>query len=270
MPLLEIDRVAAIVLRQFYLIRGSMARFLPLVVWVVVDMMLWGFLSRYLNTVASPGFNFVPALLGAVLLWDFFIRVTQGVTTAFLEEIWTRNLLNIFAAPLSIAEYLAGLVVTSISTSAIGLATMLLLATFAFGLSFAVYGLMVYPFVLVLFLFGISMGVFASALVLRLGPAAEWFVWPIPALVSPFAGVFYPLASLPKWMQFVSRLMPPAYVFESMRTILAGGGVPGRTLVLGAALAVGYVVLACGTFFCVYRGAVRTGLIARYSAESVN
>ena len=268
--LLRAERVAAIVLRQFYLIRGSLARFLPLVVWVVVDMTLWGFLSRYLNTVASPGFNFVPALLGAVLLWDFFIRVTQGVTTAFLEEIWTRNLLNIFAAPLLIAEYLAGLVLTSIATSAIGLATMLLLATFAFGLSFTVYGLMVYPFVLVLFLFGISMGVFACAVVLRLGPAAEWFVWPIPALVSPFAGVFYPLASLPKWMQFVSRLMPPAYVFESMRTILAGGGVPLRTLVVGAALAVGYVVLACGIFFWVYRGAVRTGLIARYSAESVN
>ena len=28
---------------------------------------------------------------------------------------------------------------------------------------------------------------------LRLGPAAEWFIWPIPALISPFAGVFYPL-----------------------------------------------------------------------------
>jgi ABC-2 type transport system permease protein len=268
--LLHINRIAAIVLRQFFLIRGSIARFMPLVVWVVVDMMLWGFLSRYLNTVASPGFNFVPAFLGAVLLWDFFMRVTQGVTTAFLEEVWTRNFLNFFAAPLSIGEYLAGLVSTSIATSAIGLAAMLLLATLAFGLSFGVYGLAIYPFVLVLFLFGISMGVLACALVLRLGPAAEWFVWPIPALVSPFAGVFYPLSSLPKWMQAISHLIPASYVFESMRGILGGRAVPVQTLLAGTALACVYVLLACATFLWVYREAVKTGLIARYSAESVN
>ena len=75
MPLPHISRVAAIVLRQFFLIRGSIARFMPLVVWVVVDMMLWGFLSRYLNTVASPGFNFVPALLGAVSLLEELLRI---------------------------------------------------------------------------------------------------------------------------------------------------------------------------------------------------
>jgi ABC-2 type transport system permease protein len=266
----QINRTAAIALRQFYLIRGSVARFLPLVVWVTVDMMLWGFLSRYLNTVASPGFNFVPALLGTVLLWDFFIRVMQGVSTAFLEDVWTRNFLNIFASPLSTTEYLAGLVLSSIATSAVGLAVMLLLASAVFGLSFAVYGAMLLPFVFVLFLFGIALGVVACSLVLRLGPAAEWFVWPIPALVSPFAGVFYPLASLPAWMRAVSHLLPPAYVFESMRTILAGGTIPGATLAWGLALAILDLVLACWLFGWVYRYAVKTGLIARYSAESVN
>ena len=102
-------RIAAIVLRYFYLVRGSFARFLPLFAWVAVDIILWGFISRYLNTVAAPGFNFVPALLGAVLLWDFFIRVMQGVTIAFFEDVWSRNFLNVFATPLSIWEYLAGL-----------------------------------------------------------------------------------------------------------------------------------------------------------------
>ena len=69
------SRTAAIVLRQFYLMRGSLARVLPLFVWVAVDIVLWGFITRYLNTVARSGFNFVPVLLGAVLLWDFFTRV---------------------------------------------------------------------------------------------------------------------------------------------------------------------------------------------------
>ena len=263
-------RAAAIVLRQFYLIRGSPSRIFPLFVWVAIDMVLWGFMSRYLNSVTAPGLDFVPALLGAVLLWDFLTRVMQGVTMAFFEDVWSRNFLNVFATPLSITEYVGGLVLSSIATSSIGLLVMLLVAGAAFGLSLFTYGLMLVPFLLVLFLFGIALGIFGAAVVLRLGPSAEWFVWPIPAVVSPFAGVFYPLSTLPEWMRAVSHLLPPSYVFEGMRTIVAGGAFSGTSLLWGVGLAVLYILLAGWFFSRVHRHAVRTGLIARYSAESVS
>lgn len=233
-------------------------------------MVLWGFITRYLNTVASPGFNFVHALLGAVLLWDFFIRVMQGVTMVFFEDVWSRNFLNIFATPLSISEYVCGLVLSSTVTSTVGLVVMLVLASGLFGLSFAAHGVMFLPFLLVLFLFGIALGIFGCALVLRLGPASEWFVWPIPALISPFVGVFYPLSTLPQWMQYVSKVLPPSYVFEGMRTLVSGGELSGTTLLWGAGLAVLEILLASAFFSRVHRHAVRTGLIARYSAESVS
>jgi ABC-2 type transport system permease protein len=263
-------RAAAIALRHFYLLRGSVARVMPLFAWVAIDIVLWGFITRYLNTVATPGFNFVPVLLGAVLLWDFFIRVMQGVTLAFFEDVWSRNFLNIFATPLSITEYLGGLVLSSIATSAVGLAVMLALATIVFGLSFFVYGLMILPSLLVLFLFGIALGIFGSAVVLRLGPASEWFIWPIPALLSPFAAVFYPLSSLPEWMQWLGRLLPPSYVFEGLRAIVSGGTASAPALLAGVCLAALDILLACWFFTRVYRGAVRTGLLARYSAESLS
>ncbi|HZU24093.1 MAG TPA: ABC transporter permease [Bryobacteraceae bacterium] len=263
-------RIAAVVLRQIYLLRGSAARILPLFAWVTVDMVLWGFMTRYLNSVASPGFNFVPALLGSVLLWDFEARVMQGVTTAFFEDVWSRNFLNMFATPLSISEYVCGLVLTSIGTSAVGLLVMVVLATLVFGLSFAAYGLTLIPFLLVLFLFGVALGILGSSLVLRLGPAAEWFVWPIPALISPFAGVFYPLATLPRWMQVVGHALPPAYVFENLRALVKARSASGGALTIGMLLACAYVALAGWTFARVYRRAVRTGLLARYSAESVS
>jgi ABC-2 type transport system permease protein len=238
--------------------------------WVAVDIVLWGFITRYLNVVTSSGLNFVPIFLGAVLLWDFFTRVMQGVTTAFFEDVWSRNFLNIFATSLSIGEYLSGLVLSSIISSLVGLIVMLALATTVFGLSFANYGIMLIPFLLVLFIYGIALGIFAIAIVLRLGPAAEWFIWPVPALISPFVGVFYPISTLPLWMQYLSRLLPPSYVFEGMRTVIAGREVPGGALLLGGCLAVLYVMLACWFFARVYKHAVRTGLIARYSAESVS
>jgi ABC-2 type transport system permease protein len=214
--------------------------------------------------------NLLPQLLGAVLLWDFLTRVMQGVTMAFFEDVWSRNFLNIFATPISISEYVGGLVLSSIATSSVGLVVMIAVAGAAFGLSLFVYGVLIVPFLLVLFLFGIALGIFGAAVVLRLGPSAEWFVWPIPAVVSPFAGVFYPVATLPPWMQLISRLLPPSYVFEGMRTLLAGGPFSGTSLLWGMGLAVLYILLACGFFMRVFRYAVRTGLIARYSAESVS
>lgn len=194
---MSMNRIFAMVLRQLYLIRGSFSRVFPMFAWVGVDMILWGFLTRYLNTVAAPGFNFVPALLGAVLFWDFFIRIMQGVTMAFFEDVWSRNFLNIFATPLSISEYIYGLIFTSIATSIVGLGVMLFIAVVLFKLSFLIYGLMAIPFILILFLFGIALGIFGCALVLNFGPASEWFIWPIPALISPFAGVLYPLSTRP-------------------------------------------------------------------------
>jgi ABC-2 type transport system permease protein len=220
-----VSRTAAIVLRQYYLMRGNLSRVLSPFVWVTIDIVLWGFITKYLNTVTSSGFNFVPALLGAVLLWDFFSRVMYGMTMAFLEDVWSRNFLNLFASPLSLSEYLSGLVLTAIATSTVGLIVMLILATTIFGLSFFAVGLMIVPFLFVLFLFGIALGIVACTIVLRLGPASECFVWPIPALISPFVGVFYPLSTLPHWMQYLSYLLPPSYVFEGMRAILLGGTV---------------------------------------------
>ena len=267
---MRLDRAAAVTLRQYYLIRGSLSRVLPLFVWVAIDMVLWGFITRWLDTVTSARASFVPVLLGAVLLWDFLTRVMQGVTMAFFEDVWSRNFLNVFATPLRISEYVTGLVLSSIATSAIGLVVMLLVAVLGFGLSFAAYGALLVPFLLVLFLFGIALGVIGSAIVLRLGPSAEWFVWPIPGLISPFAGVFYPVETLPAWMQAVARVLPPAHVFEVMRAIAAGRPFAASSLLVGGGLAALYIVLACWLFARVYRQAVRTGLIARYSAESVS
>jgi len=263
-------RTGAIVLRHFYLLRGSLTRVVPLFIWVAIDIVLWGYITRYLNAVAGAAFDFVPVLLGAVLLWDFCSRVMHGVSTAFFEDVWSRNFVNLFSTPLSLREYLGGLVVSSMITSAVGLAVMLVLAAGVFGLSVLGYGLAIFPFALILFLFGVALGILGSGVVLRLGPAAEWFIWPIPALVSPFVGVFYPLSTLPSWMQHLARLLPPSYVFEGMRSILAGGAAPAGMLVLGAALSAAYVVLACWFFARVYRHAVHTGLLARYSAESVS
>src|SRR5205823_3194406 len=124
-------------------------------------------------------------------------------------------------------------------TSLIGLLAMIVLASALFGLSFAAYGPPLLAFLLILFMFGVALGVFGCAVVLRLGPAAEWLIWPIPALVSPFVGVFYPISTLPMWMQYVARAFPPSYVFEAIRRILSGNNISASALVISAFLVLG-------------------------------
>lgn len=262
-------RVAALLRRQFDLMRTSPARVLPLFAWVAVDMVLWGYIARYVEAIARATHPLLPALLGAVLLWDFFTRVMQGVTMPFFEDVWSRNFVNLFGSPLSLGEYAAGLVAAAVVTSAIGLVVMLLLATSLFGLSFAPLGLRLGAFLLVLFGFGVALGLFGCALVLRYGPAAEWLIWPIPAILSPFVGVFYPLATLPAWMRAIGWCLPPSHVFEGLRALLAGSDMPMEELGLAVALTAVHLLLAGWALRRVFAHARRTGLLARYSAEGV-
>ncbi len=266
---MNFKRVYAIFLRQIYLVRGTATRFFQIFIWITVDITLWGFITKYLTGTAGAGFNFVPVFLGAVLLWDFSTNVMQGVTMLFFEDVWSRNFLNIFASPLKISEYVGGLILSGIVRSILALIVMFLLAMFFFGFSIFSFGISLAGFLLILFFFGIALGIIGVSIVLRLGPAAEWLIWPIPALLSPFVGVLYPLSVLPGWMQFIGQSLPPSYVFTGIREIVDGGTFPASTFFWGLVAALIYIVLAYMIFVKVYKKAVQTGLIARYSAETV-
>src|SRR3989344_3392980 len=263
-------RIYSIFVRQFYLVRDNPTRLVVIFFWGILEVVLWGFITRYLNNIVASGPNFVSVFLGAVLLWDFLTRVLQGVTTAFFEDVWSRNFLNIFASPLKVSEYISGLVCVSIVTSLMSILVILVLAVFFFGFSFAAYGVSVFLFLLVLFFFGIALGIFAVGFVLRFGPASEWLIWPIPGLLAPFVGVFYPIATLPHWMQVIAYVLPPSYVLEGARTVLSGGARSNSIAIFSVLLSMLYIFLAYVFFLLVYRKAVRTGLLARYSAENAS
>ncbi len=268
--MINLTRMYAVLLRQFYLMRSSPSRLLPLFAWIAIDMILWGFITLYFSEISTFGTLLIPILLGAVLLWEFFTRVMHSITISFMEDVWSRNFLNIFASPITIPEYIGGFILTSVFTGLIGLLALLFISSVFFGFSIFIYGLSFIPFFFILYLFAISLGILGCAMVLRLGPSAEWFIWPIPALLSPFACVFYPLSNLPLWMQKISLLLPPTYVFEGMRALINGGGLIGGDLLIGTLLAFGYLLVSGAVFVFTFNRAKKSGLLARYSAESVN
>ncbi|HAR96109.1 MAG TPA: ABC transporter permease [Deltaproteobacteria bacterium] len=269
---MNLSRIAAVFVRQLFLLKSNPTRLAGVFLWLIIDVVQWGFISKYLGTFGQATFNFVTVILGAIILWGFMTRIQQGVMMAFLEDIWSQNFINFFASPLRIREYLSGLVLTSIATGIAGFLIMAGIAGSIFGYNILRLGLLLLPSMLILLVFGMAMGIFVSAAIFRLGPSAEWLGWPIPMVLSVFAGVYYPVSTLPPPLAAIAALVPPSYVFESMRGILATGVLGGNLmtqLILGSLLALLYLLLASYFFVRIYRHNLRNGTIARFNAEAL-
>lgn len=238
--------------------------------WLSVAIIQWGFISKYLGTLGRANFNYITVILGALILWEFLTRIQQGIMMTFLEDIWSDNLINYFASPLRISEYIAGLVASSIITGTLGVLVMSTIAGLGFGYNVFIIGLNIIPFMLILFIFGMAIGIFIAAMIFRLGPTAEWLGWPIPMILSLISGVFYPIDTLPRFLLVAAKIFPPAYVFESLRALLEQNATPQlliHNVSIGFGLACIHLFLAYRFFYFVYRNNLKSGKITRFNAN---
>ena len=106
-----------------------------------VTMVVWAFLTLYLAPTNNflhdaPGF-----FIGAVLLWDVLFRGQLGVSLTFIEEIYSRNLGNLFVTPLTLPEFIAGQLTMSVMRTLIGVGGACLFAWLLFRYSIFSIGL---------------------------------------------------------------------------------------------------------------------------------
>lgn len=266
---MKLKRILAIILRFGFLLRRNKTRFINILGWSILDILVWGFTTLYLDSINKLNFSFVSVILGAAVLWLLMIRVHQGFLLPFLEDVWSKNFINLFASPLKISEYAAGLALSALMTAAFAFVVILLVASLFFGYNIFQLGFILIPFLIILFIFGLALGIFTAGLVLRLGPPAEWLAWIIPFVLAPLSSVYYPVSALPGIIQPVAKIFPATYVFESMRSILLFGSFPLQNLIISFFLSLFYLVIAYWFFIYIYKSVLRNGLLARFSAESV-
>jgi ABC-2 type transport system permease protein len=259
------SRIGALLLRYLYLYKRSAARLMGILFWPVMDLLVWGFLTSYLEKLAAPAA--VVYLLGAVVFWDIFYSAQQAITLSITEEIWARNILNIFVAPVRTWELLVATSLIGVFRATVSAGILAILARLVYGFPLFAIGLPLVPFYFSLLLFGWAMGMFTMALVLRFGQAAEALIWGIPFLIQPVSAVFYPLAVLPQWLQWIARALPSTHVFEGMRSALKTGHVDTGTLVAAVGLNAVYLA-AAAAFFGWMLGRVRErGYLSRLGLE---
>src|SRR6202158_4928498 len=213
-------RVGAMVLRYLYLLRSSWTRLLELIYWPAVQLFVWGFLQLYISQNAGFFARASGVFIAAVLLWDVLFRGQLGFSISFLEEMWSRNLSNLMISPLRPIEFVCALMIMSIIRLAIGMVPVTFLAIAFFGFNLYGLGLALVAFFVNLILTSWAVGIVVSGLVVRNGLGAENLAWSIMFLFMPLTCVYYPVTTLPVWLQPVSWLLPPTYVFEGMRALL--------------------------------------------------
>ncbi|NIP72659.1 MAG: ABC transporter permease [Gammaproteobacteria bacterium] len=259
--LLSTRRISALVLRNAYLMRASWPRVLELVYWPTVQMILWGFITRFFATNSSWVAEASGVLIAAVLLWDVMFRGNLGVSLSFFEELYSRNLGHLFASPLRPCELVLALLLISLLRTLIGVGGAAVLAIPLYGYSIFGMGLALLAFFANLLVMGWSIGLLVSSLVMRYGLGAESLAWVAIFAVAPVSGIYYPIDTLPPWLQLVAAVLPSSHVFEGMRSVLFGHGFRGDLLVQAVSLNVAYLALAVAVFLLVFRTARRRGLL---------
>ncbi|WP_170316993.1 ABC transporter permease [Acrocarpospora corrugata] len=255
-------RIGGVVARDLAALRRSPIRVFEIVFWPVIELVVWGYVTLFLQAQKVP--FIVSALLGAVLLWQVLHRASNEVAIGFLEDIWSRNLLNVQVTPVTPAEYMTGLVLFSLTKIAAGITIMALLAYALYGFGLLTIGIGLVPFMAVLMVMGWSLAIVAISCVLRFGEGAQVIAWSLVFVFQPLAGVFYPVSVLPEALRAISAFVPATHVFEGMRAVLNGGAIPWDRLGAAAVLDVAYVALALWLYGLTLRHARTKGRLSRF------
>ncbi len=259
---LSARRIRAIFRRHTYLLLASWPRLFELVYWPAVQMLLWGYLTLFLERESGLVARAGGLFLSAVLLWDTLFRGQLGVALCFLEEMYARHLGHLFVSPLRPWELVAAVFAISLLRVLIGVGGAAVLAVPIFGFSLPhALGWALLPFFAVLLAFGWAIGLVIVGLVLRLGLAAENLAWGAIFLVQPISGVYYPVAVLPGPIQVVAWCLPSAAVFEGMRAVLIEGRFDLGLFSWALGTLVCWLLVGAASFLALFRAARRRGLL---------
>ncbi len=260
---MKLHRITALIVRHLYLYRRSLPRIMEIFYWPFLDLVIWGFITLYLARYQSQVPGFVTFFLGALILWDMLFRSQQGVTISFLEELWARNLMNLFASPLKPSEFLAATMAMSVMKVTIVSIVMAGCAILFYSYNILIVGIWLMPFVLNLVITGWIIGVFTTSLIMRFGQEAEVLAWSMVFLFQPISCVFYPMEVLPTWLQMIAMANPAAHIFEGMRAVLGTGASPVANLAWAVCLNGVLLVGAIAWFYRTVAYCKDQGLLVR-------
>ncbi|TSC64619.1 MAG: ABC-2 type transport system permease protein [Parcubacteria group bacterium Gr01-1014_106] len=258
----NLTRISGIILRHLAVYRSNLARLNEILLWPIFELLLWGFFGTYVSQLSALG-TVVAVLLGSLILWMVFSRVQQSISMSFLMELWSRNIMNVFIAPISLLEYLTALMVVGLIKILFVGALMMVLAWLFYAVNLFTAGFALIPLALALILFAWAIGMFIVGIVLRFGQGAESIAWMSAFFLQPFGAVFFPLSIYPQWLQAVLWWIPLPHIFEALRAVFAGHALPSGHVLWAFGLNAVYLVAAFAFFGFMFEKARAKGFLLK-------
>lgn len=241
---MRLHRVWAVILRYIFLFRHSFDRMSDVFYWPTIDLIIWGLTIHFLTSVAPNSSQIVLAILSAYIFWVIIWRGQYEITVNLLEDLWNKNLVNIFVAPLKFSEWVIALILEGIIKAFVSFIFAGLVAYLMYRLNITMFGWYILPFSLMLIMTGWWVGFFVAGFIFRFGTKVQTLAWTIAWVIGPFSAIFYPVSSLPNWAQKISALIPISYVFESAREIVYKGQTDLSKLFIPFVLNIVYLILS--------------------------
>ncbi|MBI3385450.1 ABC transporter permease [Candidatus Gottesmanbacteria bacterium] len=257
-------RIKAVMRRHLLIWPRNLDQITDIFWWPVLELLTWGLFTVYLtkNNISSP--SLVTFLLGGVMFWSVITQSQQQTSLIFMRDAWDRNLLNIFATPITIWEYFLGGLLVSMIKFIISFIILFVLGYILYAFNIFSLGWYFLPFMFNLSLFGWAIGLFVTGFIVRYGWRVSSFAWTIISIFQPFSAVFYPLSTLPNWAQKIGLLFPSTYIFEGMRSVFLTETMKANYLIISFGLNLVYFVLALLFYRWMFKVALEKGLLIKF------
>lgn len=257
------SRIKAIILEHFLLLRHYLGQLVDTFYWPVMDVIIWGFMVTYLGRLGGKTEAAAAFLMSALILWTIAWRSQQDITVSFLYDVWNQNLTNLFTTPLTPSEFIIAVIILGLIKISMTLLAMAAVAYLFYAYKIWLLGFAFLPFFVNLLLFGWWAGIFVTGLILYFGKQIQSLGWGFIVLLSPLSCVYYPLSSLPPFLQKVAWFLPTTHVFEGMRGVLAGLGFSWKHMLWAFGLNIIYLILSSLFFNFMFEKAREKGRLVK-------
>lgn len=258
---MNISRIYAIVLRNLMTFRTNYDRLFDAFFWPTIDMLLWGLTSAYFIKLAPDFAKIIIVVISGLTFWLIVHRSQYETSVSLLEDIWSKNLINIFVSPLTVMEWIVSVTIIGFIKSMMSFVLAGILALVLYKVGIFMYGFYILPFLFLLLMTSWWTAYLIIGCILWFGTRVQTFAWTLVFIIAPFSGIYYPLSSLHPWVQEVSKFIPTSYVFEGIREVINTGHVSPDKIIVSFILNLLYLILSLIFLRWTYKKLLNRGLL---------
>ncbi|MFC1723117.1 hypothetical protein ACFL0V_03180 [Nanoarchaeota archaeon] len=254
---MRLDKLWALTFRDFLIFRRVKWKAVQFSYMPATTVLIWGLFALYSRESALEAGLIV---LVINILWAFAQLAQSVVNFQMMEDIWSGSLKQVLFVGFTPAEYIVS---RMISSSIMALLVILLMLGLAVPLGFNFFVPDLWPLIGITLIVSLGMAVMVAALLLMLGKEYGFLSWSALQIFILLSAPFFPVAVFPKFIQYISYVMPFTDVFNASRMLAVGGSIAPGLLTKGLIIAIAYFVVSWPIYFWAFRIAKKKGFLAK-------